>query len=236
MLGKLLFNDTRLSHDNTISCASCHNISEGGDDGQPVSTGINGSRGTLNAPTVLNSSLSIAQFWDGRAKNLSAQIKSPIHSPIEMGSSWEEIVSKLRNDQSLADRFQHAFRSEISPTTIKAAIVSYEEALITIDAPFDRYLTGEAEAISPKAIEGYRLFKSIGCISCHQGKTVGGNMFQQFGVLGSSGEYFDLANRSSKGRFNVTGRTVDLQRFKVPSLRNVERTAPYFHNGSVQNL
>lgn len=235
-LGKLLFHDVRLSHDNTISCASCHNVSEGGDDGKTVSTGINSQVGRLNAPTVLNSSLSIAQFWDGRANTLSEQAAGPIHNPIEMGSSWNEIVQKLEQDPDLRRLFESVFNRAISAETIVEAIVCYETALITVDSPFDLYLKGDDNAISADAKEGFKLFKSVGCISCHQGRTVGGNMFQEFGVLGDFEDHFDSTAGSNKGRFNVTRREDDLRRFKVPSLRNVEKTTPYFHTGGVDDL
>ena len=236
LLGKLLFHDQRLSRDNSIACATCHDIGNGGDDGLPVSIGIDNQQGLLNAPTVFNSGLSIAQFWDGRAKDLKDQLSQPIHSPVEMGSSWSEIVAKLRRDEQLNRRFYSTFGRGISRETITEAIVCYENALITLDAPFDRYLRNEASAISNDAVNGYRLFKSIGCIYCHQGQTVGGNMFQEFGVLEEFGDQFDGSLEHNQGRFNVTKREADMRRFKVPSLRNIEQTSPYFHDGSIESL
>ena len=235
-LGKTLFHDVRLSADNSISCATCHRVKEGGDDGLPTSIGIAGKTGGLNAPTVLNSSLLIAQFWDGRAKNLKEQVPGPVHNPIEMGSDWKEVIAKLKKDRKLVAAFEKNYAQGLTPDNIIDAIVNYENALVTVGAPFDKYLLGDDDAVSPKVLKGYQLFKSLGCISCHQGKLVGGNMLQQFGVMGEFEEHFEDSSESSRGRINVTQRKVDLHRFKVPSLRNVAQTAPYFHNGCTQSL
>ncbi|TWU07764.1 cytochrome-c peroxidase [Stieleria varia] len=236
MLGKLLFNDVRLSGNNTLSCASCHNVSEGGDDGRPGSLGIDGQIGGLNAPTVLNSSLSIAQFWDGRAKDLYEQAPGPIHNPIEMGSNWDEVISKLNRDHDFVQEFRSVYPGGITADSIVDAIVAYEFALVTVDSPFDLYLKGDDDALSSDALDGYRLFKSAGCISCHQGQLVGGNMFQTFGVMKDFDDRFDASSELSNGRLNVTQRESDLHRFKIPSLRNVQLTAPYFHDGGTASL
>ena len=192
--------------------------------------------GSLNAPTVLNSSLFIAQFWDGRARNLTEQAPGPIHNPVEMDSNWDEVIAKLSADKAFTSRFKKTYPQGITEEAIVDALVSYESALITVNSPFDRYLCGDDEAISSDALEGYKLFKSIGCISCHQGQAVGGNMFQEFGIMGDYFIQFDKTSDADKGRINVTSRGVDLHRFKVPSLRNVELTAPYFHNGNTSSL
>lgn len=235
-LGRELFHDVRLSADNSISCASCHNVKEGGDDGLPTSVGINGQVGGLNAPTVLNSSKSLAQFWDGRAKDLREQAGGPIHNPIEMGSNWSEVISKLNQDTEFIRQFEKVYPHGLNEESIADAIATYETALVTVNSPFDRYLMGDDSALSEEALEGYKLFKAIGCISCHQGQAVGGNMFQKFGVMGDFSAQFDSSSQVSRGRMNATNRTVDLHRFKVPSLRTVHRTAPYFHNGCTDNL
>ncbi len=235
-LGKSLFHDVRLSRDNSISCATCHNVKDGGDDGLPTSVGVAGQVGGLNAPTVLNSCLHIAQFWDGRAKNLTEQVSGPIHNPIEMATTWDEVISKLSKDSAFVARFKKTYRRGLTPETITDAIVTYETALITVNSPFDQYLSGNDKALTEEGLAGYKLFKSIGCVSCHQGRAVGGNMFQEFGVMGNFADHFDDSNEGSKGRINVTKRRVDLHRFKVPSLRTVQMTAPYFHNGSTQTL
>lgn len=235
-LGRELFHDVRLSKDNSISCASCHVVKEGGDDGRPTSIGIHEQVGTLNAPTVLNSGLAIAQFWDGRAKNLDTQVAGPIHNPIEMGSEWGEVISKLSKDLEFKKRFRRAFPEGLAADSISEAIATYESVLVTVNSPFDRYLRGDDQSLSEDALAGYRLFKSVGCISCHQGQAVGGNMFQRFGVMEDFDDHFETDSQESKGRMNVTERQVDLHRFKVPGLRNVQRTAPYFHNGSTKTL
>ncbi len=235
-LGRELFHDARLSKDNSISCASCHVVKDGGDDGLATSIGIDNQVGPLNAPTVLNSSLFVAQFWDGRASNLQEQVAGPVHNPIEMGSDWDEVIAKLGKDRAFAKRFRRTFREGLSAETIADAIASYESALVTVNSPFDQYLRGDDSSITDDALSGYRLFKSIGCVSCHQGKAVGGNMFQEFGVMGEFNDQFEDTSEVSKGRINVTQREVDLHRFKVPSLRNVQRTAPYFHDGRTERL
>ena len=243
LLGKRLFHSVKLSRDNTVSCASCHNLSEGGDDGAVVSTGIDQQLGEVNAPTVLNSGLNAFQFWDGRVETLEEQIEGPIHSPLEMDSNWKEVINKLQKDEELVELFAKVYKkagrtrkNSISEMSVARAIAAYERQLVTANSPFDQYLLGREDAISDDAVEGYELFKKMGCVSCHQGQNVGGNMFQYFGVMG---DYFQDRGKISKadyGRFNVTGEEEDRYKFKVPGLRNVELTAPYFHDGSAKNL
>lgn len=236
LLGRQLFHDRRLSGDNSISCSSCHQISEGGDDGLSVSVGIGGLLGVLNAPTVLNSGLSVAQFWDGRAGSLESQVQSPVHNPAEMGSSWTEVIPKLSADAALRDEFRKVYGQAIKPELIVSAIAAYERALTTPDSPFDQYLLGDEGAISVNARGGYELFKNIGCVSCHQGRSVGANMFQNFGILQDFEVQFPADTVVHYGRLNVTEHPEDRHRFKVPGLRNVELTAPYFHDGSSDTL
>lgn len=234
-LGKVLFYDARLSHDNSVSCASCHDMNKGGADGLRTAVGIGGQVGQKNTPTVLNSSLSLAQFWDGRVRTLEEQASGPIHNPIEMGSDWEEVVHKLKRDAKLVAQFHSTYRSSIKPELIVDAIATFERSLITTDSPFDHYLRGDESAIPPQAISGYALFREIGCTSCHQGRAVGGNMFQKFGVMATPlSDHPDAV--SDEGRFVVTERTEDMHRYKVPSLRNVDLTAPYFHDGRTETL
>lgn len=234
-LGKRLFHDPRLSHDNSISCASCHDLSRGGTDQSRFSAGINRTVGNINAPTVFNSSLNVAQFWDGRAKSLEEQAAGPVHNPAEMGSSWDEVVRKLRKDEEYQASFRHAYPDGISPANIAEAIATFERSLITPNARFDRYLRGEKEALSSDEQEGYRRFVNHGCTSCHQGAGIGGNMFQRFGIMD---DFFKDRSPSNadQGRFNVTGLEEDRHVFKVPSLRNVAVTFPYFHDGSAKTL
>ena len=235
-LGRLLFHEVRLSKNNQLSCASCHSLKYGGADGQVVSSGVNGSKGLINSPSIFNSSLNFRQFWDGRAADLLQQIDGPLSNPIEMNSTWPEVLSKLKQDPFYREQFNNAFRTGLTISNIKAAIVSFEESLLTPNSRFDLYLKNQNNAISAEELEGYRLFKQYGCISCHQGVAVGANLYQRFGLMG---DYFaDRGNISAAdlGRFQLTGKEVDLYVFKVPSLRNVALTAPYFHDGSSKDL
>ncbi len=236
LLGRRLFEDKRLSSDGTIACASCHDLESGGDDGLPRSLGVGRHAGAVNAPTVLNAALNFVLFWDGRAKTLEEQIDGPIANPLEMSTTWPDIVSKLGRDAGYVSAFRRAFADGITADNVRAAIAGFERTLLTRGSPFDRWLEGDAGALSAPQRAGYELFKTVGCIACHQGRNVGGNMFQRFGVMG---DYF--ADRGSitqadYGRFNVTGNESDRFVFRVPSLRNVERTAPYFHDGSAPTL
>lgn len=234
-LGRRLFHDTRLSHDGTISCASCHDLADGGADARVRSRGIDGREGEINAPTVLNATFNFKQFWDGRASTLEEQIDGPVVNSNEMATSWSAVTTVLRADPAYVEAFTRVFPDGITQENVKRAIASFERSLVT-PSRFDRYLRGDASAISGPEREGYELFKDLGCTSCHQGVNVGGNMFQTMGALG---DYFaDRGNvtRVDLGRFNVTGRDRDRFRFKVPSLRNVALTAPYFHDGYARTL
>lgn len=235
-LGEDLFHDPRLSADDTISCASCHDLTAGGVDGLPKPVGIGGIQGPINTPTVFNSAYNFTQFWDGRAYSLEEQAAGPVHNPIEMGSNWPEVVVKLSNDDRMLMRFRALYADGITGNNIVDAIATFERTLITMDAPFDRYLKGDKTAISKNAVRGYELFQSYGCAACHQGINVGGNMYQAMGAIG---DYFgDRGNitASDMGRYHVTGREKDRHVFKVPSLRMVVHTAPYFHDGSTKTL
>lgn len=235
-LGMRLFHDPRLSADQTISCANCHQLDRGGEDGLVVSPGVDGKLGKLNAPTVLNSGLNLSQFWDGRAATLEEQIDGPIHAEVEMASNWPLIISRLQQDPSYVETFSQIYKSPITEGAIKNAIANFERSLITPDSPFDLYLKGDKSALNDTQRLGYQRFQELGCISCHQGINIGGNMYQRIGVIG---DYFaDRGNvtESDFGRYNVTGHEEDRYRFKVPSLRNVALTAPYFHDGKTATL
>jgi cytochrome c peroxidase len=235
-LGERLFNDPQLSADGTISCTSCHILSQGGDDGRKLSFGVGGAMGDVNAPTVFNSIFNFRQFWDGRAANLTEQVAGPILNPNEMASDWAIVIRRLESDTAYRDAFKQEYAGVISDVTVSDAIARFESTLVTPNAPFDRYLNGNNNAISADALEGYRRFSDFGCISCHQGINIGGNFFQRFGVMG---DYFtDRGNltKADLGRYNVTGQDEDRYVFKVPSLRNVAVTAPYFHDGSIETL
>ena len=236
-LGKRLFHDPRLSKDGTISCASCHDLASGGDDGAVVSVGVDGRTGTVNSPTVFNVGFNVAQFWDGRAETLEDQIDGPIQNDVEMGSMWPDVIAKLEDDKEYPTLFAGAYPDQgISRGTIKNAIAEFERSLVTPNSRFDRWLKGDEQALTRKEKRGYERFKHYGCASCHQGRNVGGNMFQVFGVLNS---YFALRGNITKtdlGRFNVTGNAEDQHAFKVPSLRMAVHTAPYLHDGSAKTL
>lgn len=234
-LGQRLFNDKRLSKDNTISCASCHVLDQGGDDGLQHSVGIKGQTGDINAPTIFNSAYNFRLFWDGRANSLEEQVSGPVHHPKEMGSSWAEILGKLEQDDELLKEFTAIFDDSLKAEHIESVIAEFQRSLIT-PSRFDRYLKGDKTAITENELLGYSKFKTYGCVACHQGVNVGGNMFQKFGVMGDYFDGADAPNEMDLGRFNVTGREADKHVFKVPSLRNIALTAPYFHNGTVATL
>ena len=235
-LGRRLFLDPRLSGDGTVSCANCHPLQRAGVDGLPRSVGIGGAVGKINAPTVYNSRYNFVQFWDGRAASLEAQIDGPLQSPIEMGSSWPEVIGKLNSDPWYRNAFTRIYGGEATPQAVRDAIATFERALVTPNSRFDRYLRGERDMLTDRERRGYALFKSYGCASCHQGWAVGGNMFEKMGLMG---DYFadrGDVTRADQGRFNLTGVEEDRYEFKVPSLRNVALTAPYFHDGSAPAL
>ncbi|MDR3214484.1 MAG: cytochrome-c peroxidase, partial [Azoarcus sp.] len=168
-LGEKLFHDPQLSVDKTISCASCHVLSQGGDDGRKFSLGVNGAVGDVNAPTVFNSIFGFRQFWDGRAANLIEQVSGPLTNPSEMASNWIIAIRRVSENPAYLDDFRREYGGEISEKTITDALVRFESTLITPDAPFDRFLNGDATAINDEAKEGFRRFSDYGCISCHQG-------------------------------------------------------------------
>lgn len=239
-LGRDLFHDPRLSSDNSISCASCHDLNTGGADKGAVSFGVNNAAGSANTPTVYNSSLNFVQFWNGRAQDLNEQVNGPVHNPVEMNSSWPEIIDRLSQDKQLQAKFTTTYSDGISIKNIQDAIIQFENSLNTRNAPFDRWLTGDSKALSDDQVQGYRLFKSYGCISCHQGKNVGGNMYAYFGAVKDISAYFHdrgtPLSSTDYGRYTDTNNPVDRYLFKVPSLRLASLTSPYFHDGSIAEL
>ena len=237
ILGGLLFYDKRLSKDNTIACASCHDLQKGGADGFERSIGINGARGDINTPSVFNSGFNFRQFWNGRVKTLEEQVDGPVQHFKEMGSDWNDVVNKLSSDKKMKTNFEKIYPTGITSTNIKNAIAHFERQLVTVNSTFDRFLLGDQEALSAIEKTGYERFKTFGCIACHQGTNVGGNMFQTMGVMGN---YFKdrntLITDADLGRFVITKDEKDKHLFRVPSLRNVAQTAPYFHDGSAKTL
>ena len=235
-LGAKLYNDPMLSEDNTISCATCHRLQAGGTNGLPMSVGIAGGIERINVPTVFNSSLNFRQFWDGRAVTLEEQVTGPIENPLEMGSSWPNVISRLKANSDYVKQFSSAYNEGITRDSVSHALSEFERSLVTPDSDFDLYLKGDETALSQEQLAGFQLFEELGCISCHQGQGIGGNMFQR---MGAKLDYFadrDDLTVFDMGRFNVTGDEFDRHRFKVPSLRNIALTAPYFHDSSAATL
>ena len=236
LLGESLFFDTRLSKDNTIACATCHQLEAGGDDN--VARGISqaSSMHVINTPSVFNAQYNFRQNWDGSAKTLNQQIEMVVGSHHEFNTDWNNIISKFIRDDGIRKDFDKSYSDGLTKDNIIDAIVEFEKTLITPDSRFDRYLRYEDNALTEEEIEGYTLFKDLGCISCHQGRNIGGNLFQKFGVF-----YDYIAERGDitkqdYGKFNISNRQVDKFVFKVPSLRNVAVTAPYLHDGSATTI
>lgn len=234
-LGERLFRDPRLSGDQTLACAGCHDLARGGVDRLPVSIGVAGGKGGINAPTVFNAALNFVQFWDGRAATLEEQAAGPIHSELEMASDWARILPRLRADSEYVRAFDAAYPDGITSANVLDAIASFERTLVTPNSRFDRYLNGEPAMLTADELEGYQRFREYGCTSCHQGRLLGANMYQKFGAVRDY--YLDRpTTKADLGRYNVTGRDEDRHVFKVPSLRNVAVTAPYFHDASATTL
>ncbi|MGC3979933.1 MAG: cytochrome c peroxidase [Steroidobacteraceae bacterium] len=235
-LGRQLFHDARLSNNNKVSCSSCHDLNKGGADGRDRAVGINGKLTSMNAPSVFNAALNFKQFWNGGADSLEAQIDTVVRNPTEMGSNWTEVLAKLQQDAGYRKDFAAAYGDGLNQANVRNAIASFERTLLTPDSRFDRYLRGDAAALSDAEKQGYAKFKQYGCVSCHQGVNVGGNMFQKFGIMF---DYFGKRGHVTSadlGRYRITGLEEDRYVFKVPSLRNVALTAPYFHDASAKTL
>lgn len=231
-LGKKLYFDPRLSRSGFISCNSCHNLSMGGTDNLKTSIGHGWHQGPINSPTVLNSSLNIAQFWDGRAATLQEQAAGPIANPGEMASTHAVAVDVVAAIPGYVREFALVFGApDVTIDGITEAIAEFEKSLKTPNARFDQWLLGDTDAISQQELEGYQLFKRSGCVGCHNGEAVGGTSFQKFGVI----EPYQTDN-PAEGRYAVTGKDADRFSFKVPTLRNVELTYPYFHDGEAATL
>ena len=237
-LGRILYHDTRLSIDNTVSCASCHDLSTAGVDNKQYSEGVGGQLGGVNAPTVYNAVYNFVQFWDGRAATLALQAAGPPLNPVEMGcESFDQIIAKLSKDRALTRAFKAVYPDGWSEANITDAIAQFEHTLITPNSRFDRYLKGDAEAITAEELEGYNLFKKYNCATCHVGPILGG---QSYELMGQYADYFAARGTEltveDNGRFKETSIERDRHRFKVPGLRNVALTAPYFHDGTEPEL
>ncbi len=231
-LGKKLFFDPRLSKSGFISCNSCHNLSMGGTDNLKSSIGHNWNQGPINAPTVLNASMNVAQFWDGRAADLKAQAGGPIANPGEMASNHALAVEVLQTIPGYTAEFKRVFGNDtVTIDKVTGAIAAFEETLVTPNSRFDKWLKGDKSALTTEEQAGYRLFKDSGCVACHNGPAVGGNSFQKMGVVAPY-----KASSPAEGRVAVTRDEADRFKFKVPTLRNVELTYPYFHDGGAATL
>ncbi|EEY3521795.1 TPA: cytochrome-c peroxidase [Escherichia coli] len=234
-LGFALYHDARLSGDSTIACSHCHALNSGGVDGRKTSIGVGGAVGPINAPTVFNAVFNVEQFWDGRAATLQDQAGGPPLNPIEMASkSWDEIIAKLEQDPVLKAKFLEVYPEGFSGDTITDAIAEFEKTLITPDSPFDKWLRGDEDALTAQQKHGYQLFKDNKCATCHGGIILGGRSFEPLGLKKDFN--FGEVTAADIGRMNVTKEVRDKLRQKVPGLRNVALTAPYFHRGDVQTL
>jgi cytochrome c peroxidase len=234
-IGESLFFDTRLSSNNSVSCGSCHQLEAGGDDNQALGISLSEQHHTLNTPTIFNAQFNFKQDWNGSANTLNKQIDNVIKSHHEFNTKWETVVSKLTSDSSLTKAFNKQYKNGITKENIIDSLVEFEKTLFTPNSRFDRYLRNEID-LSIEEKQGYALFKSLGCVSCHQGINVGGNVFQKFGVFYNYlAEQGDI-KKSDYGRYNITQRKFDKFVFRVPPLRNIAVTAPYLHNGSATTL
>nr|VFK57552.1 MAG: cytochrome c peroxidase [Candidatus Kentron sp. TUN]VFK60034.1 MAG: cytochrome c peroxidase [Candidatus Kentron sp. TUN]VFK65875.1 MAG: cytochrome c peroxidase [Candidatus Kentron sp. TUN] len=231
-LGKKLFFDPRLSKSGFISCNSCHNLSMGGTDNLKTSIGHNWHQGPINAPTVLNAGMNFTQFWNGRARDLKEQAGGPIANPGEMASTHALAVQVLASILGYAVEFKQVFGADkIDIDQVTQAIAEFEKTLVTPNSRFDQWLRGNKGIITKQELAGYELFKDSGCTRCHNGPAMGGTSFQKMGVL----KPYETEN-SAQGRFDVTRNESDRFVFKVPVLRNVEMTYPYFHDGEAATL
>ncbi len=235
-LGEKLFFDTRLSKNNTIACASCHQLEHGGDDNVAMGLSISADKNIINTPTVFNARYNFRQNWNGDKKTLQEQIDAVMKSHHEFDNNWSRVIASLAKDDELKTTFDAIYADGINKSNIVEALVEFENTLVTPNSRFDRYLRNEDAALTKNEKEGYRIFKEIGCISCHQGINIGGNLYQKFGVY-----YNYIAERGTVtnidyGRKNFTRRQMDAFVFKVPSLRNIAVTAPYLHDGSAQTI
>lgn len=235
-LGESLFNDPRLSHGDLFACSSCHRLDRGGDDGQVRSVAADGGRLDFNAPTVFNATLDFRLNWRGNFHSFEEQNEAALLDKRLMNTSWEELLAKLRADPEYSERFARLYGAAPGRTGVLDALAVFQRSLITPDARFDRYLKGERGAITGDEEQGYRLFKAYGCIACHQGVNIGGNLFQKFGIFQDPFAGQKTVTTADLGRFAVTGVEADRHVFRVPSLRNVAVTAPYFHDGRTASL
>jgi cytochrome c peroxidase len=235
-LGEQLFHDVRLSSDNTRACATCHPLQRGGMDGRRRAITADGTLHPRNTPTIFNVGLNTAFNWDGLATTLEAHAEIVLLHPSLMNTTWPELLAKLYADADYVTRFNTAYAGGLTAANVLDALASFERSLLTPNARFDRYLRGELQALTEPEQQGYRLFKSYGCVACHQGMNIGGNMYQKFGIFAAPGGLGSPAEVVDLGRYFVTKVPRDRGVFRVPSLRNISVTAPYFHDGRAPRL
>jgi len=245
-LGRMLYFDPRFSQTGTVSCNTCHNLMLGGEDNRAFSMGVHGKTGGRSAPTVWNSAFSSTQFWDGRAASLEDQAKGPVVNPVEMGmSDLEKAMNRVRAIPGYEPYFVRAFGTDNPMTVDNAAkaVAAFERTMITPDSPYDRYVKGEKAALDEQQQRGMKAFNEVGCTSCHSGPAFNGpamapgkGFFMKFPTFEDSEYVKEYDFLKDQGRFEATGKETDKSMFKVPTLRNIALTAPYFHNGSVATL
>ena len=231
-LGAKLFGDPRLSESGKLACTSCHDLAAGGDDGLPRSRGSDATWLEFNAPTVFNAALSFRLNWRGNFRDLQAQNEAVLLDPRIMGSRWSALLHRLEAVPEYATGFEAAYGRSVRREDVLDALASFQRSLVTPGARFDRYLEGDEDVLREDELQGYALFESYGCISCHHGQNVGGNLFQRFGIF----EYASVPLDDDSGRFFTTGFEADRLVYRVPSLRNVAATAPYLHDGRAATL
>jgi cytochrome c peroxidase len=235
-LGSKLFYDKRLSRGDRVACVSCHRLDRGGGDEHPRATGLDGKLLDFNTPTIFNVTLNFRLNWRGNFRTLEEQNEAVLLDSRLMNSSWEELLSKLRADPEYRASFASLYGSDPVRTSVLDALAVFQRSLTTPNARFDRYLRGEENAITAEERRGYLLFKAYGCVTCHQGVNVGGNLFQKFGIFFNPFAQRATTTTADLGRYGITGQERDRHVFRVPSLRNVAVAAPYFHDGSVASL
>ena len=235
-LGERLFHEVRLSRTHSLACATCHRLTAGGADGQPRSLGSDGNPLDYNTPTVFNVALNFRFNWRGAFRTLEAQTAALLLNPRVMATDWSELLATLRDDPGYREAFAASYPAGLEPAAVLDALVTFERSLLTPNARFDQYLRGRPEALTAEEQRGYQRFKSHGCAACHQGANVGGNLFQQLGIFQNYSGHGAGATAAAPGRATLPGDARDRWVFRVPSLRNVAVTAPYFHDGGVPTL
>jgi cytochrome c peroxidase len=234
-LGERLFNDVRLSRGGVVACSTCHRLDAGGADNQALATGLDGQPLDFNTPSIFNIALDALLDWRGNYRTIEAQNAAVLRDARIMDTDWAALLAALRADGAYRTAFAAIYRGEIGRDAVIDALAAYQRSLLTPNSRFDRYLRSEPHALSTEEQRGYELFKSYGCVACHQGVNVGGNLYQRFGVFADP--FAGRAEREADlGRFVLTGDPADRHVFRVPSLRNVALTAPYFHDGSAPSL